>query len=135
MNSGEANPSATDKTPRGAEATKEPTADAAAAAATAAAPTLQKVLGKRKAKDAAAPGASSSPPDHVSDVFIFLQRVSFLRTRVAPELLFDCTQSKIGLAMLFRCSFLETFFVPFAACIRRRKLCLGPRRKLCRDGG
>ena len=80
MNSGEADPSAADKTPQGAEVAREPTAEAAAAATTAAAPTSQKVLGKRKAKDTAAPGASSSPPDHVSDVFIFLRRISFLCT-------------------------------------------------------
>ena len=79
MNSGEADPSAADKTPQGAEAAREPTAEAAAAT-TAAAPTSQKVLGKRKAKDTAAPGASSSPPDHVSDVFTFLRRISFLCT-------------------------------------------------------
>jgi len=78
VNSGEANPSAADKTPQGAEAAREPTAEAVSAAATtAAAPTSQKLLGKRKAKDTAAPGASSSPPDHVSDVFTFLQRISF----------------------------------------------------------
>ena len=85
MNSGEADPSAADETPQGAEAAREPTAEAAAAAAaaaatTAAAPTSQKVLGKRKAKGTAAPGASSSPPDHVSDVFTFLRRISFLCT-------------------------------------------------------
>ena len=66
VNSGEADPSAADKTPQGAEAAREPTAEAAAAA-----PTPQKVLGKRKAKGTAAPGASSSPPDHVSDVFFY----------------------------------------------------------------